>query len=197
MWASRAEKKVNKRNVICMGEAVSDSIFESLVKWEGKHWSLVQTRPRNEKFAAKNCSAQGILVYLPLITKVRIHNRSRRTHFLPMFSGYFFACPSYEEEALIKRDKCVWNLKILNEAEEDELLKDLRIVRESELLAKDHKLLVNPGICEGQMMRLKKGPFQSQEVLVVRREGVSKVIVNLNFLGRNITVSCEADDLEY
>ena len=180
-----------------MDEAVSDGVLEKLVKWKGKHWSLVQTRPRNEKFSAKNCSAQGILVYLPLITKVSIHNRSKRVHLLPMFSGYFFACPSYEEEALIRRDKCVWNLKVLNEAEEVELLTDLRIVRESELLAENHELMVNPGICEGQTMRLKKGPFQSQEVLVVRREGVSKVIVNLNFLGRNITVSCEADDLEY
>ena len=180
-----------------MSEVVSDSILEKLIKWEGKHWSLVQTRPRNEKFSAKNCLAQGILVYLPLITKVRMHNRSERKVFLPMFSGYFFACPSCDEETLIRRDKCVWNLKVLNEAEEDELLKDLRIVRESELLAKDHKLMVNPGISEGQAMRLKRGPFESQDVLVVRREGVSKVIVNLNFLGRNISVTCEADDLEY
>jgi len=180
-----------------MKEAVSDSILASLVKWEGKHWSLVQTRPRNEKFSAGNCSAQGILVYLPLITKVQVHKRSERKFFLPMFAGYFFACPSYDEETLIRRDKCVWNLKVLNEAQEDELLKDLRIVRESELLARDHKLVVNPGICEGLTMRLKRGPFQSQEVLVVRREGVSKVIVNLNFLGRSITVACEAGDLEY
>lgn len=180
-----------------MDECVSDSILENLIKWEGKHWSLVQTRPRNEKFSAKNCAAHGIMVYLPLITKVQIHKRSKRKFFLPMFSGYFFACPDYDEETLIRRDKCVWNLKVLNEAEEDELLKDLRIVRESELLAKDHLLVVNPGICEGQTMRLKKGPFQSQEVLVVRREGVSRVIVNLKFLGRNIAVTCEANDLEY
>ena len=180
-----------------MNEVGSDSVFKSLVKWEGKHWSLVQTRPRNEKFSAANCAAQGILVYLPLVTKVKVHNRSERKFFLPMFPGYFFACPSYDEETLIRREKCVWNLKVLNESEEDELLKDLRIVRESELLAQYHKLIVNPGICEGQTVRLKRGPFQNEAVLVVRREGVSKVIVNLTFLGRNITVTCEADDLEY
>ena len=190
-------KNFKRQNVYGMKEVVSDSILKSLIKWEGKHWSLVQTRPRNEKFSAKNCSAQGILVYLPLITKVHVHNRSERKISLPMFSGYFFACPNYDEETLIRRDKCVWNLKVLNEAEEEELLKDLRIVRESELLAVDHKLIVNPGICEGQTVRLKKGPFESEEVLVVRREGISRVIVNLSFLGRNITVTCEANDLEY
>ena len=170
---------------------------EQFVRIPGKRWSLVQTRPRNEKFAAGNCTAQGILVYLPLITKIQIHNRSRRELFLPMFPGYFFACPSYEEETLIRRDKCVCNLKVLSESEEDDLLRDLKIVRESELLSREHKLIVNPGLCEGTAVRLKKGPFKSYEVIVARREGVSRVIVNLEFLGRNIAISCEADDLEY
>ena len=134
---------------------------------------------------------------MPLITKVEVHNRSERKILLPMFSGYYFACPDYEQETVIRRDKCVWNLQVLNEAQEEELLHDLRIVRESELLSEDHTMMVNPGICEGQTVKLKKGPFDGQEVLVIRREGISKVIVNLNFLGRNITVSCEACDLEY
>ena len=166
-------------------------------KTAGKHWSLVQTRPRNEKYSARNCSVQGILTYLPLITKVEIHHRSRREFYLPMFPGYFFACPSHEEETLIRRDKCVWNLKVLSDPEEDDLLKDLKLVRESELLSRDHKLIVNPGLYEGQTVRLKRGPFKNSEVIVVHREDVSKIIVNLTFLGRNITVSCDADDLEY
>ena len=180
-----------------MNEAETDRVWASLVRQEGKRWSLVQTKPRNEKFSAKNCSAQGVMVYLPLIAKVEVHNRSERKILLPMFLGYYFACPDYEQEAVIRRDKCVWNLQVLNEAQEEELLRDLRIVRESELLAKNHKLIVNPGICEGQTVRLKKGPFEGQEVQVIRREGISKVIVNLDFLGRNITVVCEAGDLEY
>lgn len=174
-----------------------DDISECFVRIPGKHWSLVQTRPRNEKFSSGNCAAQGILVYLPLITKVQNHNRNRRELYLPMFPGYYFACPNYEEETLIRRDKCVCNLKVLSEPEEDELLRDLMIVRESELLSREHKLIVNPGLCEGTTVRLKKGPFKSYEVIVVRREGVSKVIVNLDFLGRNITLACEADELEY
>lgn len=191
MWASRAEKTG------CCMDHTSGDISEKFVRIPGKHWSLVQTRPRNEKFSAGNCAAQGILVYLPLITKIQTHNRSRRESFLPMFPGYFFACPSYEEETLIRRDKCVCSLKVLSEPEEDDLLRDLKIVRESELLSREHKLVVNPGVCEGSTVRLKKGPFKSCEVIVARREGVSKVIVNLEFLGRNITLACEADELEY
>ena len=191
MWASRV--KIAGYDM----DTASEDISGRFVRLPGRHWSLVQTRPRTEKFAANSCKAQGIPVYLPLITKIQIHNRSRRELYLPMFPGYFFACPSYEEETLIRRDKCVCSLKVLCEPEEEELLRDLKIVRESELLSREHKLIVNPGLCEGTTVRLKKGPFKSQEVIVARREGVSKVIVNLEFLGRNITIACEADDLEY
>lgn len=123
--------------------------------------------------------------------------RSKREFHLPMFPGYYFACPSYEEETLIRRDKCVWNLKVLSEPEEESLLKDLKIVRECELLSQDHKLIVNPGLYEGQVVRLKRGPFKDQEVMVVRREDASRIVVNLNFLGRNITIPCNADDLDF
>jgi Transcription antiterminator len=174
-----------------------DDISDRFVRMPGKHWSLVQTRPRNEKCAAQNCSRQGIIVYLPLITKVEIHNRSKREILLPMFPGYLFACPDYEEETLIRRDKCVWNLKVLSDAEEDCLIYDLKIVRESEILSRNHKLVVNPRLRKGDTVRLKNGPFKDHEVIVVQRENESKVVVNLNFFCRNIVINCNADDLIY
>ena len=169
----------------------------SFTRHEGKRWSLVQTRPRQEKFSAGNCAGQGILVYLPLITKVEIHNRSKREVQLPMFPGYFFACPSFEEETLIRREKGVWNLKVLSEPEEEGLLEDLKIVRECELLSRDHQLVVKPGLQAGQTTRMKRGPFRDQEVVVVKRDGASRVVVNLEFLSRRISLNCDVDDLEY
>ena len=169
----------------------------SFTRHEGKRWSLVQTRPRQEKFSAGNCAGQGILVYLPLITKVEIHNRSKREVQLPMFPGYFFACPSFEEETLIRREKGVWNLKVLSEPEEEGLLEDLKIVRECELLSREHQLVVKPGLQAGQTTRMRRGPFRDQEVVVVKRDGASRVVVNLEFLSRRITLNCDVDDLEF
>ena len=100
-------------------------VFEHFEKIEGKHWSLVQTRPRNEKYAATHLEMNGVVVYLPLITKLEIHNRSKRILHLPMFPGYVFACPNLEEETIIRRDKCVWQLKVLSEPDEEGLLRDL------------------------------------------------------------------------
>ena len=170
-------------------------LFDHFETIEGKHWSLVQTRPRNEKSVAAHCELNGIIVYLPLITKLEIHNRSKRILHLPMFPGYVFACPGKEEETEIRRNQGVWNLKVLSEADEKGLLGDLEIVRQSEILSRKQQLVVNPGLQIGETYLIKKGPFKGQEVILVRRKDAVNVVVNLYFLGRNIEFMCGADEL--
>jgi len=169
--------------------------FDHFEKMEGKHWSLVQTRPKKEKITAAYCEGQGLIVYLPLVTKLEIHNRSKRVLHLPMFPGYLFACPNYEEESVIRREKGVWNLKVLSGLEEDELLRDLEIVRKSEILSQKQQLVVNPGLEIGETYKLKKGPFKDKDVVLVHRKDSVNVVVNLSFLGRNIEFLCGADEL--
>ena len=91
---------MNEDNPAAADGNLTDEVMALFVPVEGKRWSLVQTRPRNEKYAERSISNQGITAYLPLITKVEIHNRSRRERQLPMFPGYLFACPAPEEETL-------------------------------------------------------------------------------------------------
>ncbi len=177
-----------------MGVPMADVAAE-FVRIAGQSWCLVQTKPRNEKYSAQSCNAQGIFVYLPLITKVEIHNRSERKLFLPMFPGYFFARASFDELTALRRDKGVWRIQILTEAEEEGLLEDLKRVRESELLSENHELIVNPGLQVGDVVRFKAGPFKGQEVIVESRENIADVIVNLEFLGRSLTIRCRADEL--
>ena len=174
-----------------------ERVVPDFIKIPGKKWCLVQTRPRNEKFSANNLCNHGIITYIPLLTKIEIHNRSKRYLLLPMFPGYFFACPNLEEESIIRRDKCVWNLKVLNGAAEDLLLKELIVVRQAELLSQERKLVIKPGIREGDTVILKKGPFKGHDVIVVKRENETTLIVNINFLGRNILIHCDADEVEF
>lgn len=163
----------------------------------GKRWCLVQTKPRNEKSAKRVLCADGIIAYLPLITKVEIHNRSRREVLLPMFPGYIFACPDLAEETVIRRNKAVWHLKKLSELEEESLLKDLQVVRQCEKESAEHKLVVNPQLHPGDAVRIKSGKLKGQDAIVVRRENELTIIINLFFFNRHIQMRWAADDLEY
>lgn len=174
-----------------------NNISDLFVRMPERRWSFLQTRPRHEKQALSDLTAQGLIVYLPLITKVEIHNRGKRERQLPMFQGYLFACPSLVEEPVIRHNKYVWNFRKLSEGDEESLIKDLKIVRECELLSAKHKLIVNPQLKVGDTVVMKTGPFKGLEVIVLRRKNESTVIVNLMFFGRSIEIQCNADDLTY
>ena len=172
-----------------------DAVLGRLHPVPDKRWCLIQTRPRHEKWTCSNLAATGIAVYLPLLTKVETHNRSRRETKLPMFPGYLFGCGSIEEEQLIRRNRCVWNLRRLSEAEEEQLLRDLKLVRICELESAAHRMTVNPGLHPGDPVRITAGAFKGQRAIVVRRVDALSVIINLDFLGRSIDIRWDAGEL--
>ena len=162
----------------------------------GKSWCLAMIRPRNEKFACTQLGNLGVIGYLPLITKVTIHNRSKRETRLPMFPGYLFLCADQEEQTAIRCNKAVRQLSVLDEYEEESLLADLRQVRRCELESARRELVVNPGLQVGDVVQVKSGAFRGERAVVIRREDALRIVINLNFLGRNIEMLWNADDLE-
>ena len=172
-------KRARMREEKMADEIIEDEILDSFRKVPGRRWCLVLSRPRNEKWAAKTLEASGVRVYLPLLTKVEIHNRGRRETRLPMFPGYLFACAGSAEESVIRANKCVWRLQTLS----DSLLRDLRIVRMCELQSARHELVVNPELREGDAVRIRSGVFRGHDAIVVRRVDALSVVINLDFWG--------------
>ena len=162
----------------------------------GKNWCLAMIRPRNEKFACTQLGNAGVIGYLPLLTRVTVHNRSKRETRLPMFPGYLFLCADQEEQTIIRRNQAVRQLRVLDEYEEESLLADLRQVRRCELESAKCELVVNPGLQAGDMVQVKSGAFRGEHAIVVKREDALRVVINLNFLGRHIEMLWNADDLE-
>lgn len=172
-----------------------DAVLAALHPEPGRRWCLIQTRPRNEKWSCRNLATAGVKIYLPLLTKVETHHRSRRETKLPMFPGYLFGCADGVEEELIRRCRCVWNMRRLSEAEEEQLLCDLKAVRLCELESAAHRMTVNPGLRSGDPVLIKTGAFKNQRAIVVRRVDALSVIINLEFLGRSIDIRFDAGEL--
>ena len=172
-----------------------DAVLARLHPVPGKRWCLIQTRPRHEKWTCANLAAAGMSIYLPLLTKLETHNRGRRETKLPMFPGYLFGCAAAEEEQLIRGNRCVWNMRRLSEPEEEQLLRDLKLVRICELESAAHRMTVNPGLHPGDPVRITAGAFKGQPAIVVRRVDALHVIINLDFLGRSINIRWDAGEL--
>ena len=172
-----------------------DAVFPMLRSEPGRSWCLIQTRPRHEKWVCARLGAAGVKIYLPLLTKVETHHRSRRETKLPMFPGYLFGCAAPEEETTIRGNRCVWNVRRLSAPEEIQLLRDLRTVRICELESAARRMTVNPGLRSGDRVRITAGAFKDQMAVVVRRVDALSVIINLDFLGRSIDIRWDAGEL--
>ena len=172
-----------------------DAVLAMLRIEPERRWCLIQTRPRNEKWTCGNLAAAGVKIYLPLLTRVETHHRSRRETKLPMFPGYLFGCAGPEEEELIRRNRCVWNVRRLSEPEEPQLIQDLQTVRLCELESAAHRMTVNPNLRSGDRVRITAGAFKGQMAIVIRRVDALNVIINLDFLGRSIDIRWDAGEL--
>ena len=93
----------------------SADMTDILQHHNGKSWCLAMIRPRNEKFACTQLGNAGVIGYLPLLTKVTVHNRSKRETLLPMFPGYLFLCADQDEQSVIRRNQAVRQLRVLDD----------------------------------------------------------------------------------
>lgn len=70
--------------------------------WGDTSWFAIQTKTRQEKFAATNIATLGIRILLPLVRVERLMRGNPRGGTKPLFPGYFFArfCPQNSLESV-------------------------------------------------------------------------------------------------
>ncbi|MGI5832679.1 MAG: transcription termination/antitermination protein NusG [Thermoguttaceae bacterium] len=159
-------------------------------------WGFAYLRPRTEKKFAQKLTDRGVRSYLPLIRKVRIHNRGKVVSSIPMFVGYVFLEIPNRLYTDILRLSDVITLDLPEEPEiQKGLVEDLNRVRKFELFSDRHKVVVNPGIQPGMTVLIKSGPLKGIKVVVEKRVDEIHVIVNLNILGRHCACTINADEL--
>ena len=168
-----------------------------IVPRENYCWGFTYTRPRAEKKLAQRLTDMGIRAYLPLIKKMRKHNRGKVISMIPMFTSYVFLEIPNLYYTNIRRLPEVLTLDLPEKPELQEMLiADLNRVRKCEILAEQRKVIVNPGIQPGKTVLVTSGSLAGTEVVVIQRLNEMQVIVNLPFLGRHCDCQINADELQ-
>lgn len=179
-----------------MQDVLHDDISASFHRHEDKNWGLLRTRCRNEKKVADVLGGEGILHYLPLLTKIKVYAHGKHVNSVPMFPNYVFVCLSAEQRTFVKALNGVWGVTLLAPVEEERLIRDLQRVRLCELQSEHHELVVNPGLYPGAPVRITKGPFKGQEAIVVKRVDAYSVMINLDFMDQFIELRWNAEELQ-
>lgn len=153
---------------------------------------ILRTFSRCEKKLKQLLDSFGIPNYLPLYAK----KNSRRaggsrtrvyTTWKPVFPGYLFTTNDTCWWRLILNSK--WVVKPIYVNENDRLTTVRQLADITRALTNDPFINAYDHCRVGQRVRVKAGPLEGAEGLVVGRQGTEEFVINVNILGRGIGVS--------
>jgi transcription antitermination factor NusG len=157
-------------------------------------WYAVYTRHQHEKTVARLLTGKGFEIFLPLYVTVRRWKNGDKQLSLPLFPCYVFlrgpldrwlpvlTTPGIHtvvgygaQRAMIPRSQ----------------IEAIRRVVESPVKAEPHPFLK----C-GDRVRIKAGPLQGLEGLLLRKKNIWKLLVSVEMLQRSVAVEVNASDVE-
>jgi len=155
-------------------------------------WWVLHTRSRAEKRVAEELDKHGITFYLPLVSIRRTYAKCNLTYHLPLFPGYVFLAGGAEECDRARRTQHIANiLPVIDQTQlRAELLQIYRVIASGagvELLT---------GIPPGSRCRVRSGPLQGIEGIVVCQGRRYRLHVAVTMLGQSAVLELDAALLE-
>jgi transcription antitermination factor NusG len=158
----------------------------------GLHWFVAHTRPRREKKLVEYCTREGISTTLPCFRSVHRYRGKVVTFEKPLFPGYvFLQIPKEQKQKVYQSDYLANLLYPSDQALFARQLHDILRALETDL-----EVRFAPRIGKGSRVLIKSGPLRGMDGWVEEREGMTTVLLRLDFIGQAAAVKVQADDLE-
>jgi transcription antitermination factor NusG len=160
----------------------------------GLAWYAVHTRHQHEKNVALVLEGKGLEVFLPLYTAIhRWKDRNKRL-LLPLFPCYLFVRNPAEHWQPILSTPGVHSVVGFSKRPATIPCAELEAVRR--LVGSDLGAEPHPFLACGARVRLRAGPLQGIEGLLVRRKTLWKLVVSIEMLQRSVAVEVDASIVE-
>jgi len=164
---------------------------ETVADFAGEWW-VAHTKSRFEKAFAWDLWQRGISYFLPLIERVRMSGRRKRHVLAPLFPSYVFFCGDDENRYVaMTTNRLCQTLKVLDQ---ETLIRELVAIEKA--LAGKAELDPYPFAAVGRRCRITAGPFQGLEGVVVQRNCIARLVLQVSMLGQGAALEIDADLLE-
>lgn len=157
------------------------------------HWHAVQTHSRHEKVVREHLLRREIECFLPTYETVRRWQNGRARLELPLFPGYLFARISREQRLRVLQLPSVARLVSFNGQPArlpDSDIEALRVGLRT-LTAEPH-----PYLKIGKRVRIRRGPLEGLEGILVRKKCLARVVLSLDLIMRSVAVEIDVADVQ-
>lgn len=160
----------------------------------GMVWYAAHTRHQHEKMVAGILSNKGFEVFLPLYTEVRQWRDRTKKVELPLFSCYVFLRGDINRRLPILTTPGVHGLvtsagKLAQIPEEE--IQAVRSVIDNRINVEPHPFLK----C-GDLVRVKSGALSGLEGFLVRKKGLTRLVISVPLLERSVAAEVDASTVE-
>lgn len=153
---------------------------------------VAQTKSRQEKAVARFLVASEIPYYLPLVSRTRLLQGRKFISSEPLFPGYMFLFGEREDGFAAISTKRVCRILQIDDQEAFEI----EISQIASVLASGAKLELFPFAVVGSWCRVTKGPFLGVEGRIIKRQSMTRLVLNVDILGQGAALEIDADFLE-
>ncbi len=155
-------------------------------------WFVAHTRPRREKKLKEYCEKEGFSAVLPCFRSAHKYRGKTVTFHKPLFPGYVFLQILHSQRMqVIQNEHVARLLTVYDQASFAVQLQDILTALETEL-----EIRLAPEIGPGHRVKIKSGPLRGMEAWVEDRQGMTTVLLRLDFIGQAAAVKVSADQLE-
>ncbi len=165
---------------------------DNILEQNWPYWWLVYVRPQQDQKILQDLAQRDVASLAFFEKRVRKYDgKGSQTGYVPLLAGYVFVAAKSEDvqDAIFETGRAL----TINRVEDvPALLADIHGLMGLLDRNADKKIYVNPGIVEGAVVCLESGVMAGKTGVVVRRKGVSFLVVNMRLLGQSVSVEIDA-----
>jgi len=157
-------------------------------------WYAAYTSANHEKCVARQLEGRAVESFLPLYRSVRRWSDRRVEVDLPLFPGYVFVRLALRDRLSVLQIPSVVRLVGFNghpAVLPDKEMDALRSSVVAQLRTEPH-----PYLTAGRRVRIKNGPLEGAEGILVRKKGALRVVLSIEVISRSAAVEVDAADVE-
>jgi hypothetical protein len=166
---------------------------QEILDCQERVWWVLYTISRREKELSRRLSARQIPFYAPVIAKRYRSPQGRlRTSYIPLFPNYVFLFGTEDDRIEALATQCISRCQSVIDREL--FVRDLKQIHS--LISTGVPLTPESKLEKGDRVRVKSGPFQGYQGVVMRREGKTRLLLALEFLQQGVSIELDQALLE-
>jgi transcription antitermination factor NusG len=164
------------------------------VEYVEPRWYAVQTCANHEKRVLQQLGQRTVEAYLPQYESVRRWQDRRVRLDLPLFPGYVFVHLALRDRLRVLQTPSV--VRLVGFGGQPAALPDQEIDALRQGLTHEMRIEPHKYLKVGQRVRVKTGPLQGLQGILVRKKNVSRFVISLDLIMRSVATEIDVTELE-